>query len=307
LEDRIYDLIIIGGGPAGLTAGLYAARGRIDCVLLEKLSPGGQVLNTDWVENWPGDKGISGFDLVDKMRAHAEHFGLPIENKEVVGLNLTGKIKEVTLADGVARCKSLIIASGANPTKLRVKGEELLAGRGVSYCGTCDGPFYRDQVVASVGGGDTAVEESIFLTKFARKVYLIHRRDKLRAAKIAQERAIANEKIECVWDTVVKSIEGHEKVERIHLVNVKTGQESSLDVDGVFVFVGVKPNTDFIGDGLERDMAGFIKTNLEMETSIDGVFAAGDVIIKQMRQICTAVGDGATALHSAQLYLEEFE
>lgn len=307
MEDRIYDLIIIGGGPAGLTAGLYAARGRIDCVLLEKLSPGGQVLNTDWVENWPGDKGISGFDLVDKIRAHAQHFGLTIENKEVVGLNLTDKIKEVILADGVVRCKSLIIASGANPTKLRVKGEQLLAGKGVSYCGTCDGPFYRDQVVASVGGGDTAVEESIFLTKFARKVYLIHRRDQLRAAKIAQERAMANEKIECVWDTVVKSIEGQDKVERIRLVNVKTGQESSLDVDGVFVFVGIKPNTEFIGDGLERDMAGFIKTNLEMETSIDGVFAAGDVIIKQMRQICTAVGDGATALHSAQLYLEKFE
>jgi thioredoxin reductase (NADPH) len=307
LEDRIYDLIIIGGGPAGLTAGLYAARGRIDCLLLEKLSPGGQVLNTDWVENWPGDKGISGFDLVDKIRDHAEHFGLTIENKEVVGLKLDGNVKEVILADGLVRCKSLIIASGANPTKLRVKGEELLAGKGVSYCGTCDGPFYRDRIVASVGGGDTAVEESIFLTKFAKKVYLIHRRDELRAAKIAQERALANEKIQCVWDSVVTSIEGQDKVEGIRIENVKTGEKSHLDVDGVFVFVGVKPNTEFVGNALEKDIAGFIKVNLEMETGVEGVFAAGDVIIKQMRQICTAAGDGATALYSAQRYLEKYE
>ncbi len=307
MENRVYDLIIIGAGPCGLTAGLYAARSRMDCVLLEKMSPGGQVLNTDCVENWPGIESISGFDLMDRMREHAEKFGLSIVNGEVVDLDLREPIKKIILSDGVIRCRSLIIATGANPTKLKVRGEEELIGKGVSYCGTCDGPFYRDMVVAAVGGGDAAVEEAIFLTKFARKVYLIHRRGQLRAAKIAQERALANEKIEVVWNSVVSGIVGTAKVDRIELRNLKTETDSSLDVDGVFVFVGVKPNTEFVGRHLERDAAGFIKVNLEMETSVPGVMAAGDVIMKKMRQICTAAGDGATALASAERYLESLE
>ncbi len=308
MEDRIYDLIIIGGGPAGLTAGLYAARNRIDHALLERLSPGGQVLNTDWIENWPGTPGISGFDLADAMRAHAEKFGLATFCKEVIDLKLNGEIKEVILADGVARCKALIIASGANPTKLRVKGEAELAGKGVSYCGTCDGPFYRDQVVAAIGGGNTAVEEAMFLTKFAKKVYLIHRRDELRAAKIAQERVFKNEKIEIIWDSIVTGIDGSDKVDAIGVEDVRTGAQTSLPVDGVFVFVGIKPNSDFLSaDIIPRDTAGFIKVNLEMETGIPGVFAAGDVIDKKQRQVCTAAGDGATALASAERYLESLK
>ena len=307
MDNHIYDLIIIGGGPAGLTAGLYAARGRIDCVLLEKLSPGGQMLNSDWVENWPGNKGISGFDLSEIMRIHAEHFGLRIENKEVVGLKLDDRIKSIILTDGEIRCRTIIIASGATPNRLGVDHEEELIGKGVSYCGTCDGPFFRDAVVAAVGGGDTAVEESIFLTKFARKVYIIHRRDRLRATKIAQERAFSNEKIEIVWNTVVKKIHGQGKVERLLLADVTTNQETPLEVEGVFIFVGVKPNSDFLGNELETDKYGFIKVNLEMETNIPGVFAAGDGVKKKMRQITTAVGDGATALSSAQRYLEHFQ
>jgi thioredoxin reductase (NADPH) len=308
LEDRLYDLIIIGGGPAGLTAGLYAARSRVDAVLLERFTPGGQVLTTDWVENWPGmPDGVSGFELIERMRTQAEKFGLRIENKEVVSLNLSDAVKEVHLSDGIARCKALIIASGATPRKLGVEGEELLTGKGVSYCGTCDGPFYREAVVAAVGGGDTAVEESIFLTRFAKKVYLIHRRDQLRATKIAQERAFANPKIEFVWNTVVKRIRGDQKVEAIELLNVKSGHISLLDVEGVFVFVGIRPNTEFVGEELEKDQHGFIKVNLEMETLIPGVFAAGDVISKSLRQISTAAGDGATAFGSAERYLARLE
>lgn len=307
MEDRIYDLIIIGGGPAGLTAGLYAARNRVDHALLERLSPGGQVLNTDWVENWPGTEGISGFDLADAMRAHAEKFGLARFSKEVIDLKLGGEIKEIILADGVARCKALIIASGANPTKLRIKGEAELTGKGVSYCGTCDGPFFRDQVVVAIGGGDAAVEEAIFLTKFAKKVYLVHRRNELRAAKIAQERAFQNEKIEILWNSIVTNIAGDDKVTGVTVQDVQTSAHRDFEVDGVFIFVGVKPNSDFLSADISRNTAGFIKVNLEMETGIPGVFAAGDVIDKKMRQICTAAGDGATALASAERYLESLK
>jgi thioredoxin reductase (NADPH) len=308
LQERIFDMIIIGGGPAGLTAGLYAARSRVDVVLLEKLAPGGQVLSTDWVENWPGTPaGISGFDLVDKMRVHAEQFGLRIENGEVVSLNLAQPVKEVHLTDGTMKCKSLIITSGAYPKKLGVEREELLAGRGVSYCGTCDGPFYNDAVIAAVGGGDTAVEESLFLTRFARKVYLIHRRDQLRASRIAQERVRSNDKIEMVWDTVVKRIRGDQKVEGVELVNLKNGKVFTLEVEGVFVFVGIQPNSTFIGPELDKDKQGFLKVNLEMETSVPGVFAAGDIISKSFRQISTAVGDGATAFGSAERYLNKVQ
>jgi len=308
LEDRLYDLIIIGGGPAGLTAGLYAARSRLDAVLLERFAPGGQVLTTDWVENWPGTPdGVSGFELIDRMRTQAEKFGLRIENKEVVSLNLSSAVKELHFTDGIARCKALIIASGATPRKLGVEGEELLTGKGVSYCGTCDGPFYREAVIAAVGGGDTAVEESLFLTRFAKKVYVIHRRDQLRATKIAQERAFANNKIEFIWNTVVQRVRGDQKVEAIDLLNVKSGDVSTLTVEGIFVFVGIRPNTEFVGNVLEKDQYGFIKVNLEMETLIPGVYAAGDVISKNLRQISTAAGDGATAFGSAERYLAKID
>lgn len=301
----MYDLIIVGGGPAGLTAGLYNARARLNVLLLEKLSPGGQVLTTDWVENYPGfPDGVSGFELMDRMRSQAEKFGLTIRSEEVLGLELSKDKKVVITGKERLESKTLIFTTGATWKKLGIEGEELLTGKGVSYCATCDGPFYRDQEVAVIGGGDTAVEEAIFLTRFVSKVYLIHRRDALRATKLLQERATAHEKIEFVWDTVPLKIYGETAVEGLELKNVKTGETSRKDIKGVFVFIGTIPNTELIRDLVELDKNGFIVTDNDMETSVPGVFAAGDVRSKLFRQIATAVGEGAAASFSAEKYLE---
>ncbi|MBI4774553.1 MAG: thioredoxin-disulfide reductase [Deltaproteobacteria bacterium] len=306
MQQEMYDLIIIGGGPAGLTAGMYAARARMKVLLLEKLSPGGQVLNTEWIENYPGfPEGISGFELVDRMKEQALRFGLPIESGEVTGINLSDSEKEVVLADGKRYgCRALVIASGASWNKLKVPGEVELIGKGVSYCATCDGPFFRDAVTAVVGGGDSAVEEALFLTRFAKKVIIIHRRDELRATKIVQERAMASEKIEFLWNTVVTEIQGDGKVERLSLRNVKTGDVSDLEVEGIFIFVGVVPNTGYIGAEIEKDERGFVIANLYRETNVPGVFACGDVTHKDFRQVANAVGEGANACYSAEKYLE---
>jgi thioredoxin reductase (NADPH) len=305
LSDSSHDLVIIGGGPAGLTAGIYAARARLDVLLLEKKSPGGQVLTTEWVENYPGfPEGVEGIELIERMKKQAERFGLPIQKGEVISVNLEGPEKILTLNSGGMRCKSVIIASGAQHRKLGVEGEESLASRGVSYCATCDGAFFSDCVISVVGGGDMAVEEAIYLTKFASKVYLIHRRDELRATKILQERAFANDKIEFVWDTIVRSIDGEDLVQQVQLKNVKTHQESSLDVEAVFIFVGTYPATDFLAGAVAVDSNGFIAVNREMETSIPGVFAAGDVTGKSIRQIASGVGEGATAAVNAEKYLQ---
>jgi len=303
-----HDLIIIGGGPAGLTAGLYAARSRLDALLLERFAPGGQVLNTDWVENYPGfPEGVSGFDLVDKIKAQVDRFELPTRSAEITGLKKDGDRFTVSLADGEVRAKAVIICSGADPGRLGVEGEEKLTGRGVSYCGTCDGPFYKDMVVAAVGGGDTACEEAEFLTRFAKKVYLIHRRDELRAQKINKERVLANDKITVKWDSVLDSIDGRDGVEGLTLKNVKTGAVDKLKVDGVFIFVGYLPNTDYLGGLLELDNRGFIVTDTEMTASIPGIYAAGDCRSKNLRQIVTAVGDGATAAFNAERHLESLK
>ena len=303
-----HDLVIIGGGPAGLTAGIYAARDKHDVVLLEKLSPGGQVLTTDWVENYPGfPEGISGFELMDSIRKQAERFGLKILNHEVQGIDLRGDEKHLSLASGSIKARSVIVATGAQPSKLGIEGEDLLTGKGVSYCGTCDGPFYREAVIAVIGGGDTAVQEAVFLTRFASRVYVIHRRDELRATKIIQERAFANEKIEIVWDTVPVSIEGQTGVEKLRLRNVKSGEESALKVEGVFILVGTRPVTEFIQGNLDLDGQGFIKVNRRQETSMPGVFAAGDVTSENPRQIATAVGEGTAAALYAEKYLEDQE
>src|SRR4030042_906030 len=227
-----FDLVIIGGGPAGLAAGLYAARAKLNAILIEKMVPGGQILVTDWIENYPGfPEGISGADLVLKMTDQVRKFGLPIEGHEVLNVDFNQPIKKLQLNDKDLYAKSGIIASGASPRKLRIPGEDIFYGKGVSTCATCDGPFYKDGVVAAVGGGDTAVQESIFLTKFARKVYLIHRRDRLRAEAILQERALSNGKIEMLWDSVLKRIEGLTNVERISVENLKTGVTKNLKVD----------------------------------------------------------------------------
>ncbi|KPK29126.1 MAG: thioredoxin reductase [Nitrospira bacterium SG8_3] len=302
----MHDIIIIGGGPAGLTAGLYTARARLNVVLLERLAPGGQVLNTDWVENYPGfPDGISGFELVERMKTQAEKFDLPIELEEVMGLEFFPEKKIVVTNKGRLEAKTLIIATGATPKKLDIEGEDLLTGKGVSYCATCDGPFYKDQEVVVIGGGDTALEEAIFLTRFASTIHLAHRRDELRAVKLLQDRAMAQEKIKFIWDTIPLRILGENGVEGIELKNVKTGEISRKEAQGVFIFVGTKPNADLINGMVKQDESGFVVSNDKMETSVPGVFAAGDIRSKPWRQISTAVGEGATASFYAEKYLED--
>jgi thioredoxin reductase (NADPH) len=244
-----YQLIIIGGGPAGLTAGLYAARARLKAVLLDKGVPGGQVLNTDWIDNYPGfPEGISGADLADKMTAQAARFDLETRNgAEVTSMDLVGPDKKISLADGsTLTSRAVIITTGARPNKLDIPGETALIGKGVSYCATCDGPFYRDTEIAVVGGGNTAIQEAMYLTRFASKVTVIHRRDELRATKIVQEQAFANDKIEFIWDSVVTEIVGEAGVESIKLHNKKNGQDSTLPVQGIFILIGIIPNNEML-------------------------------------------------------------
>ena len=301
-----YDLVIIGGGPAGLAAGLYAARARLKAVLIEKVVPGGQVVTTDWIENYPGfPEGISGPDLVQKMTEQTKRFDLDIQTNEVTALDLSDPIKKITLSDGMITTHTIIIATGASPKKLGVPGEDTFMGKGVSTCATCDGPFYRNRVVAAVGGGDTAVKESLFLTKFARKVYLIHRRDRLRAAAVLQEQALANDKIEFIRDSVVGGINGLTHVETVSVKNLKSGNITELSVDGCFIWIGILPNTAFVPKLVKLDKDGFIVVDGNMQTSVPGVYAAGDVRGTSMRQIVTAVGDGAIATFSAEHYLQK--
>jgi thioredoxin reductase (NADPH) len=305
VQDKTHDLVIVGAGPAGLSAGLYAARDRQDVVLLERLRPGGQALTTDRVENYPGfPDGISGFDLMERMRVQAERFGLSILTREVREVGLQNSEKRLLLSSGLIKAHCVIVSTGAQPRRLDLEGEALFTGKGVSYCGTCDGPFYRDATVAVIGGGDTAVEEAIFLTRFAAQVYLIHRRDELRATKILQERAFANEKIQFIWDTVAVRIEGQTGVERLCLRNVKNGEECGLDVNGVFIFVGTRPATQFLERAVDLDEQGFVKVDRRQETSMPGVFAAGDVTSGAFRQIATAVGEGVSAARHAEEYLD---
>ncbi len=299
-----YDLVIIGAGPAGLTAGLYAARARMNVLLIEKAVPGGQILVTDWIENYPGfPEGISGYDLAEKIKEQALTMGLNIETAEVHGLDLSGTIREVIFKEKRIKTKSLIIASGASPKKPGI-GEEKFMGKGVSFCATCDGPFFRDKVLVAVGGGDTAIQESISLTKFAKKVYVVHRRDELRATKILQERAFANDKIEFLWDSVVTGMDGFFGVEKVHVKNLKTGNESEIEANGCFIWIGILPNTEFIKGDVKTDESGFIVVDTKMQTNVPGVFAIGDVRDTPLRQIATAVGDGAIAAVSAEHYVE---
>jgi len=300
----IWDLLILGAGPAGLTAALYGARGGLSTLVLEQASPGGQAALTERVENYPGfPEGIGGIELSLRFLEQAQKFGARLEIASVEGVELEGPEKKVFTSQGVYTGRALIIATGTRPRKLGVPGEEEFRGRGVSYCATCDGAFFKGKKVAVMGGGDAAVEEALFLTRFASQVVLIHRREALRAAKVIQERALAHPQLEIYWNTVVKEIRGDEKVRSLLLQDVREGSLREEPFDGVFIFVGTEPNTAFLGDKLKLDPGGYVVTDAHLATSVPGVFAAGDVRSKDFRQISTAVGDGATAAMAAERYL----
>ncbi|MEA1944131.1 MAG: thioredoxin-disulfide reductase [Euryarchaeota archaeon] len=297
----VYDVIIVGAGPAGITAGIYAQRSRLKTLLLEKLGVGGQIVLSDLVENYPGFQKISGSELMQKFEEQARAVDLTIEDEGVIEIRNGDEYKSVKTHDHDYKTKSVIIASGATSRRLGVKGEEEFIGKGVSFCATCDGFFFRDKDVMVVGGGDSAITESLFLTKIVNKVYIMHRRSELRAAKILQERAFENPKIEFIWNSIAEEIIGHDTVEKVVLKNIVTKERSELAVDGVFVYVGLIPNTEFTD--VCKDDNGFISTDESLATSTPGIFAAGDCRTTMLRQVATAVGDGALAAASAERYL----
>jgi thioredoxin reductase (NADPH) len=299
-----YQVIIIGGGPAGLTAGLYCARSRLDVLLIEKGIIGGQITNAEQVDNYPGfPQGVSGIRLGQLIHEQATSYGLETLLAEVTSLAPSQRHNLVTTTEGDFIAESVIIASGSRFRKLGVPGEDELVGRGVSYCATCDGPLFKGRTVAVIGGGDAAITEALYLSKFASKVLVIHRRSQLRASKILQEKAMAEPKMELVWDTVVIQIEGDGAVEQLRLKKIKDATISTLQVQGVFIAIGLEPNTGYLQGALPLDKEGYITTNEVMETGIPGILAAGDVRRNSARQAITAAGDGATAALSAERFL----
>jgi thioredoxin reductase (NADPH) len=303
---KSYEVIIIGGGPAGLTAGLYTSRAGLNTLLIENALPGGQMTTTEMIENYPGfPEGISGEELSRLMEEQAKRFGLNMVNQEVLGVLLEGDQKIVRTHESKYSSEVLIIASGTEYRRLGVPGEETFVGKGVSFCATCDGAFFKDSRIVVVGGGDSALTEALFLTKFVKELTIVHRRDALRATKIYQDRALANPKIKFLWNSVVQEIKGDKSVQSIFVKNVKTGEVTEHETEGVFLFVGLSPRTQFLKDLVQTDKEGYILTNENCETSVGGIFAAGDCRKKILRQIATAVGDGATAAFAAEKYLEE--
>ena len=301
--NKEYEVIIIGGGPAGLSAGLYTSRARLNSLLIERGVVGGQIADAELVENYPGfPEGISGAELGQLMHQQATKYGLQTLLAEVTGIELRGEKKVVVTTKGNFTARAVIIASGSERLKLGIPGEEEFTGKGVSYCATCDAFFFKEQPVAVVGGGDAAITEALHLIKFASRVIVIHRRDQLRASRILQEKAFSESKIGFLWNTVVEKIEGKDKVERLRLRQIITGEKSTLDVSGVFVSIGLTPGTDYLKGVLPLDAAGSIITNEKMETEIPGIFAAGDIRLNSARQAITAAGDGATAA----IYAEKF-
>jgi thioredoxin reductase (NADPH) len=305
-----YDVVIVGAGPAGLTAGAYAARAGLDAVILERASPGGQAVITDLIENYPGfPEGISGFELAERMRSQAEAFGAEIETAEVVKIedDGAGEDRIVRMAAGSAvSALAVIIATGAGYRKLGIPGEEKLLGKGVSTCATCDGPLYRDKHVVVVGGGNTAIQESLFLAKFVGKLTLVHRRDRLRADKVLQERIFKLEpKVGFRWDSVPTEVTGESAVSGLSIKNVRTGEEETIGCDGVFIFAGFVPNSGFVSGYVKTDEAGYIVADEKMATSVEGVFACGDVRKSSLKQVVAACGEGAVAAISAQHYIDE--
>jgi thioredoxin reductase (NADPH) len=306
-----YDTIIIGGGPAGYTAGIYAARSGLKTLLVEGAATVSQITITDMIENYPGiPDGINGFELIQLFKTQALKFGLEIINKDVstIKINVSSPvIWDVTIEDKSFKTLSIIAATGARWRNLEVPGEQEFAGRGISYCATCDGPFYRNKDVVVVGGGDTAIQEALFLTKFANKIIVIHRRNRLRAAKILQKRAFAEKKIEFVWNATLTEVTGRDFVTGVKVADVQSGVIEEIDAEGVFIFVGRLPHTGLFHDILKLDAGGYIITDDNMRTSAAGIFAAGDCRAKQFRQVVTAAGDGANAVYSAELYVDELK
>ena len=312
IPENVFDVVIIGGGPAGLTAGLYAARADMKTLCIEGSSTVSQISVTDLVENYPGIEEIGGFDLVDRMRNQAGHFGVQFSSGDVVSVEKEriGDIDgwQVKTTGNGFRSLAVIIATGANWRKLGVTGEEAFIGKGVSFCATCDGPFYRDREVVVVGGGDTAVQEALYLTRFAKKVTIVHRRDRLRATSVLRDQALKNEKIQFAWNAVVSEIRGDQSVNGVRLQNVMNpGDVREIPADGIFIFVGLVPNTKFLEGVVDLDPQGYIMADSHMQTSAKGIFASGDCIRKLLRQVITACGDGATAAVAAQHYVEDLK
>jgi thioredoxin reductase (NADPH) len=307
-KGKPYEVVILGGGPAGLTAGIYTSRARLRTLLIETGLLGGQMTTTELIENYPGfPQGIAGEELSRLMEEQARRFGVEIVNQEILDVEQDGDLKRVRTSESIYTSKALIVCTGAEYRKLGVPGEMEFAGRGVSYCATCDGSFFRDNRIVVVGGGDSALTEAIFLTKFVKELTIIHRRDALRATKIYQERALANPKIKFLWNSVVHEIKGEQIVQSILVKNVKSGEINEFATEGVFLFVGLTPRTQFLKRLVELDPGGYIVINGDCETSVKGVFAAGDCTKKLLRQVATAVGDGATAAFAAEKYLEGLE
>lgn len=297
----MYDLVIIGDGPAGISAGIYAVRYGLDTLILEKDVISGQIALTDIVENYPGFSSIAGMELMDKFKEHAQEAGVTTEDGEVLNIKSDGDKKIISTDEGEIEAKAVIIATGANPQHLGVPGEEEFAGRGVSYCATCDGPFFRGKNVAVIGGGDSAITDALILSNLASKVYVVHRRDELRATKVLKDRAFSRNNIEFICDTILDEVLGDGSVEKVILKNVKSGDTVEMAMDGVFIYVGVVPNTGFVD--VDKNSAGFIITSDRMETSVEGIYAAGDCRVTPLRQVVTAVSDGAIAAASAHEFV----
>lgn len=305
-QAKPYDVIIIGGGPAGMTAGLYASRARLRTLLIENGLFGGQMTTTELIENYPGfPQGVSGEELSRLMEEQAKRFGMEAISDEVTEVSLEKDLKRVKTYEGEFFCRALIICTGTEYRKLGVPGEEKFKGRGISYCATCDGAFFRDSRIIVVGGGDSALTEALFLTKFVSELTIIHRRDALRATKIYQERTLNHPKIKFLWNSVVQEIKGDSVVRSVVVKNVKSGEVKEVETEGAFLFIGLTPRTHFLKELVQIDESGYIITNENCETSIKGIFAAGDCRKKLLRQISTSIGDGATAAFAAEKYLEE--
>jgi thioredoxin reductase (NADPH) len=301
----MYDVIIVGAGPAGMTAAIYTTRAGYKTLIVDKAAPGGQASNTDLIENYPGfPDGVSGPELMMKFYEQAGNLGAQYSFENITELKLEGDVKKVITPSNTYEARAVIIATGARPLTLGVPGEDKFIGQGVSYCATCDGFFFKGKNVVVVGGGDTAVQEALYLTKICSKVTLIHRRDQLRATKILRDKILANEKVEVIWDTVVEEIIGENQVEGVRIHNLKTGEKSILPTEGVFVFIGYLPNSDFLSSPIELDQRGYIISDSGLRTNIPGVFVIGDVRQKAIRQVATAVGDGAQVVVALSEYLE---